>query len=1044
MYTWRDMFVSSVRDMPTTDLVMHDIPTFPHARPKASKMPLFTERERRWQEENLPKLIQAQVLAFCRSPWSAKPKFVAKKVDDLRMVNVFCSLNAVTIKDAYPMRRLEPILEEIGRESLTVFFQADAANGYYAVVNNPDDAYKTAFPSIHGQLCYLRMGQGLAGAPRTYSKLKDIAFGPIPGPEGGEPPLATADPEVVCQYFMDDDLGGARNFKEMFNFLHHHYFPRLSWAKLTLSPAKCEFFTDRIHILGFDRELGGLRPNQKKRDVMLNYPPPRDEKELDAFLYLLPYVSDCIPGRADLATTMKSAVKVKREMKLIDGKRRRVKTDLGFDWTTACQQAFDKARIAIMENVITGADPNLQYHLATDASGTGLGGVLVQLPDIYEEGTSIFEAAQEDHKLVKFLSFGLSETQRKYSNTEREFLALLTCLEKVRHLVLGSKYPVVVYTDHSAILDILRNADNGRGRVVSWQYKIGEFNLSVRHVPGRQLGIADGLSRLREMIDPAPDFEHHWLQALCVEADVLNYDQRWNEWMGHMWYGDIVQYKLLGEITPREGGPASTRNAIRRVKRLAPRFRLIELPDRVELGYIEKNGKTSACLRTDEQIEEAKRQLHDVHGHFAANQTISQSIGRFYWPTRAKELHEYARTCHECQLIGPLRPSAGLAPVLQLQPLDLMGFDYLGPISPMSKHGNRYILVAVDYFSRYGWAMPTTNATSKATLEKATEHIFSVFGYPRALYTDNGSHFTGGVFPREMERKGVKMHHPPPAAPSSVGLSEAYVKLVKTGLQAALQKEGRDLDDWDLEVPAVIHGIDTRFIFGGRYTPSELLFGFNPQRTREDRTIDDELRSTYLNAAIIEDPEGDFVTEQMYETRLARMDEIRDMATRLKLREQERIEAKSIESMVWEPPSVGDLVLLRRYRLDQQRSHKLEARYIGPYKVTAIAYHGKSATISNVKDGLPIGTHHINNLKMYLPRENVDLARSTEKAAAREQEWAIMESSEWSNPEEPGSEDGKHVADPFLRGIMHINRHAGDADEKHPAYWVRKAVTLRH
>jgi hypothetical protein len=92
------------------------------------------------------------------------------------------------------------------------------------------------------------MGQGLTGAPGTYSKLKDLAMGPIPKPHS-EPALVALQ-EVAFEYFMDDDAGAAESMADIITFLHIHYFPRLAWAGLTLNPSKSCFFIKEIEILG--------------------------------------------------------------------------------------------------------------------------------------------------------------------------------------------------------------------------------------------------------------------------------------------------------------------------------------------------------------------------------------------------------------------------------------------------------------------------------------------------------------------------------------------------------------------------------------------------------------------------------------------------------------------------------------------------------------------------------------------------------------------------------------------------------------------------
>lgn len=123
------------------------------------------------------------------------------------MVNIFCPINEATIKSNYPMKRIEPIVNALSQEKyrLGPKFQADASNGYYVVPLWREHAYKTAFSCSLGQFCYNVIGQGLSGAPHTYSRLKDLAMGCIPTrvilPKADMGPVdLEADKDEVLQY----------------------------------------------------------------------------------------------------------------------------------------------------------------------------------------------------------------------------------------------------------------------------------------------------------------------------------------------------------------------------------------------------------------------------------------------------------------------------------------------------------------------------------------------------------------------------------------------------------------------------------------------------------------------------------------------------------------------------------------------------------------------------------------------------------------------------------------------------------------------------
>lgn len=212
-YTWKDLFVEDLVAMPATDLVTHSIRTWSDAIPVRPRDKLYTPRERKWMDRVIPKMLQTGVIDHSVSPWCHRTKFVPKKDGDLRMVHVYIPINAATIPNSFPMKRIEPILNSLMLPGLKVYFQADAANGYWAILLVPGHAYKTAFGTHMGQFHYLRMGQGLSGAPQTYTRLKDIFSGPIPEPNP-EPALSNTDILGEFHYFMDDDFAAHRTYDD--------------------------------------------------------------------------------------------------------------------------------------------------------------------------------------------------------------------------------------------------------------------------------------------------------------------------------------------------------------------------------------------------------------------------------------------------------------------------------------------------------------------------------------------------------------------------------------------------------------------------------------------------------------------------------------------------------------------------------------------------------------------------------------------------------------------------------------------------------------
>ena len=140
-----------------------------------------------------------------------------------------------------------------------------------------------------------------------------------------------------------------------------------------------------------------------------------------------------------------------------------------------------------------------------------------------------------------FISKQLTDTQRRYSTTEREALAIFTCLEEVRWLVIGSPYPTKVYTDHQALVSLLRQ-DDAHGRIAGWQVRLSEYDVEYIYVPGQDNTLADGMSRIPANAAKGEAFMVEVLQR--SEALV----QEWNGWIREDWYGAVVFFKVVGDF----------------------------------------------------------------------------------------------------------------------------------------------------------------------------------------------------------------------------------------------------------------------------------------------------------------------------------------------------------------------------------------------------------------------------------------------------------------------------------------------------------------
>jgi len=327
----------------------------------------------------------------------------------------------------------------------------------------------------------------------------------------------------------------------------------------------------------------------------------------------------------------------------------------------------------------------------------------------------------------------------------------------------------------------------------------------------------------------------------------------WRRWLDDEWYSEIVHYKLFGDLEDYRDADSEplTKHRRRLVRLKSKPYRLLSTPPAndatitkirtTDLGashyttkpegrlvFVERNGKESFCVLAPE-VESILYQTHDCHGHFAAKVLLRTIVGLYYWPTRAKDVNVYCATCSSCQMVGPLKPSVSQLRIVHLQPLDMMGFDFVGRF-PETARGNKYIIIGVDYFTRFLFAKAVPDCQGKSAVSLLME-IVKQFGWPRSVYTDNGAHFVSGEFAKVLRMLSVRHMPAPKSHPQSVGLAERYVKLLVDGLKVTIMGRKLPQEDWDLVVDPVVHAVNTRVLSVHGFSPAELLLGYNPNRT---------------------------------------------------------------------------------------------------------------------------------------------------------------------------------------------------------------------
>lgn len=439
--------------------------------------------------------------------------------------------------------------------------------------------------------------------------------------------------------------------------------------------------------------------------------------------------------------------------------------------------------------------------------------------------------------------------------------------------------------------------------------------------------------------------------------------RRWQKWLESAMYGGVVQARLDemedGMMGARKMDLGRSEKKV--LERAMRRYVLVDSAE-PKLFYREKNGELAGCV-LEADVKRVLTDLHEGHGHFANNITLARAHGKVYWPSRANDIGRWIASCEACQRVTKMQKAGQIRPILQFQPMDMIGMDYEGPINPPCKAtGYVYILIVVDYFSRFLWAIGVHKADQASTIKALLSHVIPIVGWPLTVYTDNGGHFTGALISKMWTDHGV-MHFPSALShPQSVGLSERYVQMLMGRIRLSCITKGSSVY-WGQEIRSAVLSINTRFIKVHGYTPAEILLGFNPAISRKsEASLGEWTKQLLLESGDILNPNEANITSYI----TTQEENGFTAGTRLASK-QDSIRIR--KSAGYKTPKEGDLVLLRDFPLAKDKGRKLDPRWSTPRLLERISKSGVSAHVRQLHD--PPGRtkcYHFDDLLVYLPR----------------------------------------------------------------------------
>ncbi|GKA59865.1 reverse transcriptase domain-containing protein [Tanacetum coccineum] len=475
---------------------------------------------------------------------------------------------------------------------------------------------------------------------------------------------------------------------------------------------KNHFMVKEGIVLGHKISKKGIEVDKAKIDVIAKLPHPTTVKGIRSFL-----------GHAGFYRRfIKDFSKISRPMTHL------LEKNTPFIFFEECIQAFQTLKKKLTEApILIAPDWDQPFELMCDASDYAIGAVLGQ-------------RIEKHFRPIHYASKTMTEAESNYTTTEKEMLAVVYAFEKFWSYLIMNKS--IVYTDHSALKYLFAKKD-AKARLLRWVLLLQEFDFKVIDTKGAENYAADHLSRLENpyenVLDPKEINENFPLETLNMVTSRGD--------PSTPWFADYANYHA-GNFIVKGMSTQQKNKFFKDVKHYFwdDPFLFKTCADQV----------IRRCVSGQEAVD-ILTACHSgpTGGHYGANYTAKKVFDSgFYWPTIYKDAHELVKNCDSCQRQGKIsqRDEMPQNSIQVCEIFDVWGIDFMGPFS--SSRGNKYILVAVDYLSKWveAKALPTNDAR---VVVKFLKSLFARFGTPRAIISDRGTHFCNDKFAKVMSKYGV-------------------------------------------------------------------------------------------------------------------------------------------------------------------------------------------------------------------------------------------------------------------------------------------------
>ena len=582
----------------------------------------------------------------------------------------------------------------------TVFSKLDLTKAYHQLELDESSRYITTFTTHSGLYRYKRLLFGVNAASEIFQKtIADILHG------------------IKNARNLSDDIIIHGRTQTEHDAALKATLARLQSHGAKLNKEKCQFSTKKLTFFGHVFGEKGVSVDPSKVKTIQDTAPPTNASEVRSFLGMTQYVARFIQGYATLTEPLRALTK----------------KDLPWRWSHVEETAFNNLKTALTDTpVMAYFDQTRETKVIVDASPVGVGAMLTQ-----------------NGKIISYASRALTDTEQRYSQTDREFLAVVYGAEHFHLYLYGGKFTVV--TDHKPLIGIMNSQKPTTARIERWRLRLMPYDMMLVYNPGK------------DEANPADYLSRH-------PTEKPKRDNKAEEYISYVATNAVPKSMTLDEIRTATAEDPTLREVMTAVqtgrwdKPGVEGFARFAGEISVTDGIILRDHRIIVPQQLRERVIDIAHQSHQ--GIVRTKQCIREKV---WFPGIDRAVEETVKSCLPCQASNP-RPSSRepiQATPLPPEPWMYLSMDFAGPFP-----SGDYLMVVLDEYSRYP-EVEIISSTAASSVIPRLDSIFARQGFPMVVKTDNGPPFKGHEFAKFAETCGFRHRKVTPLHPEANGEADA-------------------------------------------------------------------------------------------------------------------------------------------------------------------------------------------------------------------------------------------------------------------------------